>query len=178
MTAGPEGPLADPGAGGSAGSRLGRLAEDPAKVMRIGTSIIRLLDEVHNAPLDDEARARLAHVHQRSVEELQDGLAPGPAEELQRLWQPLTGASSASEEELRISQAQLSGWIGGLVQDIQSTIAAKQAATRQALEPLENLQQNPHGGMPTVVLDNGPLGQGSGREQNPDDDVELPGQYL
>jgi len=174
MTAGPEGPLAVPGAGGSAGSPLGRLAEDPAKVMRIGTSIIRLLDEVHHAPLDDEARARLAHVHQRSVEELQDGLAPGPAQELQRLWQPLTGASSASEEELRIGQAQLSGWIGGLVQDIQSTIAAKQAATRQALEPLENL----HGGMPAVVLDNGPQGQGSGREQNPDDDVELPGQYL
>ncbi|WP_104044775.1 proteasome activator [Arthrobacter sp. ZGTC412] len=177
MTAGPEGPLADPGAGGRTGSPLGRLAEDPAKVMRIGTSILRLLDEVHNAPLDD-ARARLAHVHQRSVEELQDGLAPGPAEELRRLWQPLTSASSASEEELRIGQAQLSGWIGGLVQDIQSTIEAKQAATRQLLEPVQPPLPDPPGSMPTVVLDSGPLGQSGGREQNPADDVELPGQYL
>lgn len=178
MTAGPEGPLADPGAGGRTGSALGRLAEDPAKVMRIGTSILRLLDEVHNAPLDDDARARLAHIHQRSVEELQDGLAPGPAEELQRLWRPLTSASSASEEELRIGQAQLSGWIEGLVQDIQSTIAAKQAATRQLLEPVQPRLPDQPGGMPTVVLDSGPLGPGAGLEPTPADDVELPGQYL
>jgi hypothetical protein len=177
VTIGPESPLTDSGTGGAAGSLLGRVAEDPAKVMRIGKSLIRLLDEVQSGPLDQDARARLAHVHQRSVQELQDGLAPGPAEELQRLWQPLASGSSASEEELRIGQAQLSGWIGGLVQEIQATIAAKQAATRQMLQPLQPPLPRPEGGMPTVALGSGRMGQGGG-EHSPDDDAELPGQYL
>ena len=35
------------------------LVEQPAKVMRIGTMIKQLLEEVRNAPLDDAARSRL-----------------------------------------------------------------------------------------------------------------------
>ncbi|MFF1254751.1 proteasome activator [Pseudarthrobacter sp. NPDC058329] len=178
MTTGPDSPPADPGAWGTAGSPPGRLADDPAKVLRIGTSIIRLFEEARSGILDDDARARLAHVHQRSVEELQDGLAPGPAGELQRLWQPLTNEASASEDELRIGQAQLSGWIGGLVQDIQSTLAAKQATTLQLREPLQLPLLDPPGDMPTVVLGGDQLGPGEGLEPTPDDDVELPGQYL
>jgi hypothetical protein len=177
MTIGPE--SQHTGSGGEAGSRgpLGRLVEDPVKVMRIGTSLLRLLDEVHSGPLDEQARARLAEIHQRSVEELQDGLAPGPAEELERLWQPLTSESPASEEELRIGQAQLSGWIGGLVQDIQTAIAAKQVATRQMLGPLQ-AGPFPPGAIPAARMDTGPLGHGGRPEPKPGDDAEPPGQYL
>ncbi len=178
MSTGPESPLTDSADEGSTASPIGQLAEDPAKVVRVGTSLMRLLDEVRTGPLDDDAKGMLAHVHERSVEELRDGLAPGPAAELQRLWQPLTSGSSVSEEELRIGQAQLSGWIGGLVQDIQSTLAAKQAATRQMLAPLQSQLPHPPGGLPTVMLDGGAVGQGAGREPNPGDDVEPPGQYL
>lgn len=69
------------------------------------------------------------------MKELQDNLAPGTTGELRRLWQPLTGRSPASDEELRISQAQLAGWITGLIHNIQSAIATRQALTRQMAVP-------------------------------------------
>lgn len=115
-------------------SGAGDMAEEPVKVLRIGAMILQLLDEVHAGPLDDAARTRLAEIHDRSVKELQDSLAPGPAGELRRLWQPLTGGSPASDEELRIGQAQLAGWIAGLIQNIQSTAATQQAAARKVVE--------------------------------------------
>jgi hypothetical protein len=178
MSTGPESAPHGHGGEGFAGSLLGGLAKDPAKVVRVGTSLIRLLDEVRTGPLNDDARVRLAHVHQRSVEELRDGLAPGPAAELQRLWQPLTSGSSVSQEELRIGQAQLSGWIDGLVQDIQSSLEARQAATQQMLAPLQLPLPDPPGSLPAVLLDGGTPGQSASGEPNPGDDVELPGQYL
>ena len=52
------------------------LVEQPAKVMRIGSMIKNLLDEVRNAPLDEAGRTRLAEIHRRSIEELKAGLAP------------------------------------------------------------------------------------------------------
>jgi len=177
MTTGPESQPTDSVREAAGNGPLGRLVEDPVKVMRIGTSLLHLLDEVHNGPLDELARARLAEIHQRSVEELQDSLAPGPARELERLWQPLTSESPASEEELRIGQAQLSGWIGGLVQDIQTAIAAKQVATRQMLGPLQS-GAFPPGVIPAAGMDSGPLGHGGRPEPKPGHDVEPPGQYL
>jgi hypothetical protein len=51
------------------------LVEQPAKVMRIGSMIKNLLDEVRNAPLDEAGRLRLAEIHRRSIDELKDGLA-------------------------------------------------------------------------------------------------------
>lgn len=178
MTTGPENPIVD-SESGVQGSPVGRLVEDPAKVVRIGTSVMRLLDEVRDGPLDDDAKARLAQIHERSVEELQDSLASGPAEELQRLWQPLTTEAAASEEELRIGQAQLSGWIGGLVKDIQAAITAKQAATRELLAPLHGLSAVPPGVvLPAAMMDDGVPGQRGQREPNPGNDVEPPGQYL
>ena len=41
--------------------------EEPAKIMRIGEMIKRLLDEVRSAPLDEAARARMAQIHERSL---------------------------------------------------------------------------------------------------------------
>jgi hypothetical protein len=177
MIIGPESQHTTSGGEAAGSGPLARLVEDPVKVMRIGTSLLHLLDEVHNGPLDEQARARLAEIHQRSVEELQDSLAPGPAEELERLWQPLTRESLGSEEELRIGQAQLSGWIGGLVQDIQTAIAAKQKATQQMLGPLPP-GPFPPGVIPAAGTDSGPLGHGARPERKPGHDVEPPGQNL
>ena len=39
------------------------LVEQPAKVMRIGTMIKQLLEEVRAAPLDDASRNRLREIH-------------------------------------------------------------------------------------------------------------------
>lgn len=109
---------------------VANLVEEPVKVVRIGTMILQLLDEVRSAPLDDAARARLSEIHERSVKELQDSLPRELTEELRRIWVPSPGGAQASGEELRIGQAQLAGWLEGLVHNIRATIAQQQALTR------------------------------------------------
>ncbi len=85
------------------------LIEQPAKVMRIGSMIKQLLEEVRSAPLDAASRARLKEIHSRSITELEDGLAPELVAELDRLSLPFTEQSTPSDAELRIAQAQLVG---------------------------------------------------------------------
>lgn len=69
--------------------------EQPAKVMRIGTMIKQLLEEVRAAPLDEAGRRRLAEIHASSIRELETGLAPELREELDRLTLPFTGPAAA-----------------------------------------------------------------------------------
>ena len=110
------------------------LVEQPAKVMRIGTMIKQLLEEVKAAPLDDASRSRLREIHATSIRELKDGLAPELREELQRLALPFSGDSVPSDAELRIAHAQLVGWLEGLFHGIQTALFAQQMAARAQLE--------------------------------------------
>jgi len=91
----------------SDGKSLTDLVEQPAKVMRIGTMIKQLLEEVRAAPLDDASRNRLREIHRTSIAELEEGLAPELREELERLTLPFTEEGVPSDAELRIAQAQL-----------------------------------------------------------------------
>jgi hypothetical protein len=111
------------------------LVEQPAKVMRIGSMIRQLLDEVKAAPLDEASRARLKDIHQSSIKELEQGLAPELVEELERLALPFTD-ETPSDAELRIAQAQLVGWLEGLFHGIQTAIYAQQVAARAQLEQM------------------------------------------
>ena len=111
------------------------LVEQPAKVMRIGSMIRQLLDEVKSAPLDEASRARLAGIHRSSIKELEQGLAPELIEELERLSLPFS-SDTPSEAELRIAQAQLVGWLEGLFHGIQTAIYAQQMAARAQLEQM------------------------------------------
>jgi hypothetical protein len=138
------------------GTKVAELVEQPAKVMRIGSMIKQLLDEVKSAPLDEAARQRLKQIHSTSIKELEDGLAPELIEELERLSLPFTDDSVPSEAELRIAQAQLVGWLEGLFHGIQTALFAQQMAARaqleqmrrQAIEGADSQQQmpGPHGG--------------------------------
>lgn len=110
--------------------------EQPAKVMRIGSMIKQLLEEVRAAPLDEASRARLKEIHSSSVKELEDGLAPELVEELERLSLPFNEESTPSDAELRIAQAQLVGWLEGLFHGIQTTLFAQQMAARAQLEQM------------------------------------------
>jgi hypothetical protein len=122
--------------GESGGSSLTDLVEQPAKVMRIGTMIKQLLDEVRAAPLDDASRNRLRDIHRISIRELEDGLAPELREELERLTLPFSEDAAPSDAELRIAQAQLVGWLEGLFHGIQTALFAQQMAARQQLEQM------------------------------------------
>jgi hypothetical protein len=112
------------------------LIEQPAKVMRIGSMVKQLLEEVRQAPLDDASRARLREVHRNSIAELSDGLAPELQEELERLTLPFDDESVPSDAELRIAQAQLVGWLEGLFHGIQTALFAQQMAARVQLEQM------------------------------------------
>ena len=136
------------------------LIEQPAKVMRIGSMIKQLLDEVRSAPLDEAARQRLTEIHKRSITELEDGLAPELVEELERLSLPFTQDTAPSVDELRIAQAQLVGWLEGLFHGIQTALFAQQMAARQQLEQMRQ------GALPPgVVIPNQRGGQGHGTGQ-------------
>jgi hypothetical protein len=113
---------------------LADMVEQPAKVMRIGSMIRQLLDEVKAAPLDEASRARLKEIHTSSIKELEDGLAPELTEELERLTLPFADGTAPSDAELRIAQAQLVGWLEGLFHGIQTTLFAQQMAARAQLE--------------------------------------------
>jgi hypothetical protein len=134
----PAGPPADgqagPGAPGTPG--LGELVEQPAKVMRIGTMIKQLLEEVRAAPLDDASRARLRDIHTSSVQELAEGLAPELSEELRRITRPFAEEQTPSDAELRIAQAQLVGWLEGVFQGMQTAVVLEQMAARAQLEEI------------------------------------------
>ena len=112
------------------------MVEQPAKVMRIGSMIKQLLEEVRAAPLDEASRVRLKEIHASSVKELEQGLAPELVEELERLSLPFTNDSVPSEAELRIAQAQLVGWLEGLFHGIQTALFAQQMAARAQLEQM------------------------------------------
>ena len=132
--------ITDAGADGAAGDDGARsitdLVEQPAKVMRIGTMIKQLLEEVKAAPLDDASRTRLREIHATSISELEDGLAPELLDELHRLALPFTEDKVPSDAELRIAQAQLVGWLEGLFHGIQTALFAQQMAARTQLEQM------------------------------------------
>jgi len=124
------------------------LVEEPAKVMRIGSMIRMLLEEVKAAPVDEAGRTRLAGVLRTSIGELKEGLAPELGEELDRLIHPFSD-DTPSESELRIAQAQLVGWLEGLFHGIQTAIYAQQMAARAQLEQMRRaLPGAPSAGMP------------------------------
>jgi hypothetical protein len=112
------------------------LVDQPAKVMRIGSMIKQLLEEVRASSLDEASRARLKEIHTRSIKELEEGLAPELVEELERISLPFTDEEVPSEAELRVAQAQLVGWLEGLFHGIQTALFAQQMAARAQFEEI------------------------------------------
>jgi hypothetical protein len=143
VVVGPDGLAIEGGQAGEDGEQAGsserpvtEMVEQPAKVMRIGSMIRQLLEEVRAAPLDEKSRARLREIHESSIKELEDGLAPELVEELERLSLPFAENELPSESELRVAQAQLVGWLEGLFHGIQTTLFAQQMAARAQLEQM------------------------------------------
>jgi proteasome activator-like protein len=147
-----------------------RLVEHPAKVMRIGSMIKQLLEEVRASPLDEAGRQRLTEIHRRSIIELEDGLAPELVAELERLSLPFEAGHIPSEPELRIAQAQLVGWLEGLFHGIQAALVAQQMAARAQLEQMRS-------GQPALPMA-GRVAGGPATQQPGHEPVTGTGQYL
>lgn len=143
--------------------------EEPAKVLRIGSMIKQLLDEVRQAELDGPARERLKAIYDSSIQEVGSALSPDLRAELERVAIPFGDAASPSDAELRIAQAQLVGWLEGLFHGIQATLFAQQMSARNQLEQIRG--QLPPGAMPGPGTPGGPGGP-------PDAGDVRPGTYL
>ncbi|MBA3654619.1 MAG: bacterial proteasome activator family protein [Actinobacteria bacterium] len=136
ITEQPEVVTAVPQVDGEASAVETETVEQPAKVLRIGSMIKQLLEEVRHAPLDEKSRARLREIYDTSVKELAEGLSPDLREELDRLTSPFDADDAPSDAELRVAQAQLVGWLEGLFHGIQATLFAQQMAARAQLEDM------------------------------------------
>lgn len=136
----------------------------PAKVMRIGSMVKQLLEEVRTAPLDEASRERLAEIYERSLTELAEALSPDLQEELQALTLPFDDGEVPSEAEIRIAKAQLVGWLEGLFHGIQATLMAQQVVAQRQLQEMRQLP----GGAEGLQVPQGPREGGA----------ERPGTYL
>ena len=132
------------------------MVSQPAKVMRIGSMVKQLLEEVRSSPLDAAGRSRLAEIHERSLSELEDGLAPELVEELRRIALPFAAGAAPSASALRIAQAQLVGWLEGLFHGIQTALVAQQMAAQAQLQEMRRALPGGAGGA------GGPGGAGTG----------------
>ena len=137
--------------------------ESPAKVMRVGSMVKQLLDEVRAAPLDERSRERMAEIYRTSIETLAEALSPDLQAELRSLAPPFEPGTVPTEAELRVAQAQLVGWLEGLFHGIQATLFAQQLVARQQLEQMRGQL------MP---------GQVPGQQPMPEPGRERPGTYL
>ena len=147
--------------------------EEPAKVMRIGGMVKRLLDEVRDAPLDEAARTRLAEIHERSIRELEDGLSPDLVDELHRITLPFSDDSAPSDAELRVAQAQLVGWLEGLFHGIQTALVAQQMAAQAQLSQMRRALPPGSG----AFGPGGPTMPGA-QDEEAGGERRTPGQYL
>ncbi len=152
------------------------LVEEPAKVMRIGSMIKQLLEEVRSAPLDPAGRRRLAEIHHQSLEELKDGLSPSSSTSS-------SGSHSRSATSRRATPScaslrpALVGWLEGLFHGIQTALVAQQMVAQQQLQQMRALPGGPGGSYGT------PPGAGHGHLHRPDatqagHDIGPTGQYL
>ena len=136
LEAGRRGPPGAPdGKSTDGGERSTESVNEPAKVLRIGSMVKTLLDEVRAAPLDDKSRVRLREIYEQSIHDLSEGLSPDLVAELEALAPPFD-SDAPSDAELRIAQAQLVGWLEGLFHGIQATLMSQQMAARAQLEEM------------------------------------------
>ncbi len=168
VVVGPDGIAVESDAEHSRERPVTEMVEQPAKVMRVGSMIRQLLEEVRAAPLDEKSRARLKEIHSSSIKELEDGLAPELIDELERLSLPFAEDEVPSEAELRVAQAQLVGWLEGLFHGIQTTLFAQQMAARQQLEQMRRA-------LPPGMS---PMGPGAGGEEGGQIPPHASGPYL
>lgn len=116
---------------------------NPAKLIRMGTMINQLLSEVRAAPPDAEGLRRLATIHTRTLAELSDVLSEELFDELMEFNDCCDKAAPPSEGEIRVAQAQLVGWLQGLLQGMQASAASQALVAQRQLAEMRRPAGSP-----------------------------------
>ena len=95
---------------------------NPSELIRLSTMTGRLLEETKE--LDDAGRRRLGEVHQRAVALVHSNVSVALRDELSALVPPLEGV--VTDAELRVAQAQLAGWLDGLLVNLTAALAQQE----------------------------------------------------
>lgn len=130
---------------------------DPAKLIRLGTMLQTLMVEVRNADTDEDSRRLLARIHNETMEELGTILSTDLMAELSEFTGCCDADGVPTEAEIKVAQAQLVGWLQGLLQGLQASMAAQQALAARQFQQLGG----PSGGAP------GPAGPGPAEPRLP-----------
>lgn len=112
------------------------MISDPAKLIRLGTMLQTLMAEVREADTDEDSRRLLARIHAETMEELGTVLSDDLMSELSEFASCCDDEGVPTEAEIRVAQAQLVGWLQGLLQGLQASMAAQQANAAQQLRQL------------------------------------------
>ncbi|MCC7076325.1 MAG: DUF2587 domain-containing protein [Acidimicrobiia bacterium] len=115
----------------------GEAISQPAKLLRIAQMLRSMQETVMNIGLDEEGRRQLAEVQSRAVHELSDVMSSELSGELKGMVATIPDDGVPSESAVRIAQAQLVGWLEGLFQGIQASIAVQHMSTQQQLQQLQ-----------------------------------------
>lgn len=122
--------------------------ENPAELIRIGSMVQALREEVDRLSLDEGGRQRLLEIHRQAVDAIRGIVSEDLEAELSELSLPLDGDTTPGEAEIRLAQAQLGGWLEGLFRGLQAAMASRQMAqVQQADQPgaLQAPGQQPSG---------------------------------
>lgn len=103
----------------------------PAEVLRLAMATREVLEALRTDDLTEAARRRATAIYDRSVEELGDVLPDELREELASLV-PSRGDRAPSASELRVIDAQLSGWLEGLLQTMRAAMEVQRQEVQQA----------------------------------------------
>ena len=133
--------IIDPPATDAAGEPPQATVSDPAKLIRLGTMVQTLMAEVRDASTDEESRQMLARIHRETVEELGTVLSADLMDELTEFTACCDEDGVPTEAELRVAQAQLVGWMQGLLQGLQASMAQQHAAAAMQLQRLQQARQ-------------------------------------
>jgi hypothetical protein len=107
----------------------------PGELLRLAAMTKTVLDELRRPGFDDADRSRIEALYKASLNELSGVVSDDLRDELDRLVQPLVDAPELTGPELRVAEAQLSGWLDGVIQGLQASAMAQQAAMLRASRP-------------------------------------------
>ena len=121
--------------GAHAEDKEAETVENPSELIRLSAMTTRLLEEVRDASLDDAGRRRLVKIHGRARGMIEETLSDGLRSELLALSPPMND-DVASEAELRVAQAQLVGWLDGLMISLQAALVERGRPATPPSEPV------------------------------------------
>jgi hypothetical protein len=121
---------------------------DPGKLLRVAWSNLAVLDAISGDTLDEGARRRLAALWAHMLVEIGSALTPEVVDELHELI-PSRGPGLPTTGELRVLQAQLVGWLHGVMRGEElSTWGAAVAGAHRLIEIAAEHRAEPHWSTP------------------------------